>query len=332
MTAKRILFVTKSGDVHTDLVAEKLLERGERPFRINLDEFPRDYSITYEFFQGCWERSITYLPSMDTVNADEIGAVWLRKSSDFAFLSDDLEENEKNFAVNETEHFLHGFLLSLDCYWMSHPVALRSAQWKGEQLFRANKMGFLIPASIISNQPHAVRSFKSKVNDHIIYKTMSSPHLSTDENNVATSVSTTLITEKHLAHLDTVAEVPCCFQALVAKSFEVRVYVIGEALFAAKIHSQDDQRTRIDYRDFSADIRYEATQLPINVERFCREFILSYNLNYGAIDLIVTPDGDYVFLENNPGGQFLFVEQLVPELNMVETMTDCLMGAANRGQ
>jgi glutathione synthase/RimK-type ligase-like ATP-grasp enzyme len=31
-------------------------------------------------------------------------------------------------------------------------------------------------------------------------------------------------------------------------------------------------------------------------------------LEYGAIDLRLTPDGDYVFFEVNPGGQFLFVE------------------------
>ncbi len=314
------------------MVAAKLLERGEHPFRINLDEFPRDYSILCEFTQNRWKRSLTYIPSKDTITAEEIGAVWLRKSSDFAFSSDDLEEAEKKFAVNETEHLLHSFLLSLDCYWMSHPVALRSSQWKCEQLFRANKMGFLIPASIVTNQPRSVRDFNNNIEGNIIYKAMSSSHLSTDENNVATNISTTLITEEHLTHIDMVKEVPCCFQEYVPKAYELRITVIGETLFAAKIHSQEDQRTRIDFRDFTADIRYEATQLPENVEQFCREFVRSYNLNFGAIDLIVTPSGDYVFLENNPGGQFLFVEQLIPELKMIETMTDCLMNAANSEQ
>jgi D-alanine-D-alanine ligase-like ATP-grasp enzyme len=31
-------------------------------------------------------------------------------------------------------------------------------------------------------------------------------------------------------------------------------------------------------------------------------------LRYGAIDLRLTPQGEYVFLEINPGGQFLFCE------------------------
>lgn len=329
---KRVLILSVSGDVHADMVAEKMLQRGGRPFRLNLDEFPRDYAVLCEFFKNRWERSLTYIPSSDIIAADEIGAVWLRKSSDFAFSGVDMEESEQKFASNETEHFLHSFLLSLDCFWMSHPVALRSSQWKGEQLFRASKMGFLIPASIISNKPCAIRDFRTKIEDNIVYKAMSSSHLDTNENGIATNVSTTLITEEHMAHIDLVREVPCCFQKYVRKAYELRVTVIGEKLFAAKIHSQDDERTQIDFRDFTAEIRYEAIKLPKSIERFCHNFVRSYNLNYGAIDLIVTPNGDYVFLENNPGGQFLFVEQLVPELNMIEAMTDCLMNAASSEQ
>ena len=49
---------------------------------------------------------------------------------------------EKAYADAETEHILFSLLYSLDCYWMSHPVALRGANWKGEQLLRAARMGF----------------------------------------------------------------------------------------------------------------------------------------------------------------------------------------------
>jgi hypothetical protein len=36
-------------------------------------------------------------------------------------------------------------------------------------------------------------------------------------------------------------------------------------------------------------------------------------LRFGAIDLIVTPAGDYVFLEVNEMGQFLWIEQSAPQ-------------------
>ena len=31
-------------------------------------------------------------------------------------------------------------------------------------------------------------------------------------------------------------------------------------------------------------------------------------LRYGAIDMVFTPDGRYVFLEINPNGQYLWIE------------------------
>jgi len=99
---------------------------------------------------------------------------------------------------------------------------------------------------------------------------------------------------------------------------------------AARIHSQDDPRTVVDYRDFSADIRYEEAGLPEDVRRRCLEFVKSYGLTFGAIDLIETRSGEYVFLENNPVGQFYFVEELVPSLKMTDAVAARLTEGARR--
>jgi hypothetical protein len=47
------------------------------------------------------------------------------------------------------------------------------------------------------------------------------------------------------------------------------------------------------------------------------------------MDLILTPDDRFVFLENNPNGQFLFVEQKIPELKMSEALASCLIRGSN---
>ena len=58
--------------------------------------------------------------------------------------------------------------------------------------------------------------------------------------------------------------------------------------------------------------------------------VSGYGLNFSAMDLIVTPDDRYVFLENNPNGQFIFVEEMVPELAMTDALAACLIrGAGN---
>jgi glutathione synthase/RimK-type ligase-like ATP-grasp enzyme len=330
---RRILIVSNRGDLHADIVTEKIKTLGGSIFRLNVEEFPRDYHLTFDSGNGTCRGDIVHAPTGEQLSLSVIGAVWLRRFGEFAFLSGDLSAQEQAFARAESEQVLFGLLCSLDCYWMSHPSATRQAKWKGEQLLRAARMGFKVPPSIISNCRNAVDAFRDAMCRDIIYKTLSSPYLESDrvrpEERIAQGVPTTRITENDEPALDAVRELPCLFQQYIPKLYEVRATVIGKRVFAARIHSQDDPRTATDFRDFSADIKYEVEVLPIEIESRCLAFVHSYQLNYGAIDLIVTPDGEFVFLENNPAGQFLFVEQLVPELNMTDALAARLVEEAN---
>ncbi|MGH8052062.1 MAG: MvdC/MvdD family ATP grasp protein [Arenimonas sp.] len=330
---KKILIITNSVDVHADLISPILISRNSRPFRINLDSFPRDYQICQTFSSDKWCTSVCHLPTGELLDMAEVGAVWLRKPADYAFLSDNLTVQELAYAKLETEQALLGLLYSLDCYWISHPLSLRGAMWKGEQLQRAMRMGFRVPASIVTNSPTHVKAFKGSVKSDLIFKSMSTPGLAADEVDeeyrIVDGIGTTIITNEMMGCLDSVRELACHFQEYIAKQYELRVTVIGERLFAAKIHSQDDARTAIDSRDMSAEILYEATELPQEIRQRCLDFVKSYGLNFSALDLIVTPENEYVFLENNPNGQFLYIEQLIPQFSMLEAMAENLIKGAS---
>ena len=330
-----ILIVTHSGDLHADLVVERLHARGAHAFRLDLDQFPAQYRLDIRQREGAPAGTLCHLPSQVDVALADIGAVLTRKAGDFRFLSgDEFGHQERAYAIAETHHILTGALLSLDAYWMNHPMASQGAMWKGEQLRRASRMGFRVPPSLATNDPDAVRRFRAEFGGDIIFKPLSSPSLGADnvdaEDRVVPNLATTLITDEHDAMLDAVRELPGFFQQYIPKRHEIRATVIDGRVFAARIESQDDERTRIDYRDFSATIDYSIERLPPEIERRCREFVHSYGLTFGALDLIFTPDGEYVFLENNPAGQFLFVEQLVPELRMLDAVADCLIDGAQR--
>lgn len=332
---KQILIVTHSGDLHADLVAERLLARDARVFRLNLDRFPAEYRLDLRQIDGAPSGALMHLPTRSEIAATDIGAVWTRKAGDFRFLSDEaFGPQERAYAIAETHHILTSFLLTTDGYWMNHPMASQGAMWKGEQLQRAARFGFRVPPSLTTNDGDAVRRFRSAVGGEIIFKPLSSPSLGGDDvdaaDRIVPNLATTLITAEHEGMLDAVNELPGFFQRYIPKRYELRVTVIGDRVFAARIDSQNDARTRTDYRDFSAEIDYTAETLPLEIERRCRDFVHSYGLTFGAIDLIFTPEGEYVFLENNPAGQFLFVEQLVPELRMLDAVTDCLIDGAQR--
>jgi glutathione synthase/RimK-type ligase-like ATP-grasp enzyme len=329
---KRVLIVTHQADLHADIVSAKMAAAGGAPFRLNLDEFPKHFGLNLEFADGRWEGELAHLPTGETLAVSDIGAVWMRKKASFSFLSADLAPQERAYAEGEMEHMLFSLLYCLDCYWMSHPVALRGASWKGEQLLRASRLGFRVPPSLVTNRRDGVDAFRAKMDGDIVFKSLSSPSLAAEEvapeERIAGTLPTTRITDEHEESLDAVVELPSFFQRHVPKRYELRVTVIGHRVFAARIDSQDDPRTATDYRDFSAEIRYSAERLPPDIERRCLELVRGYGLTYGAIDLIVTPGGEYVFLENNPVGQFLFIEELVPELDMTGALAACLMEGA----
>lgn len=329
---KQILIVSHSGDLHADLVASILADRGHAPMRIDLDAFPRDYQLCQRLLGGQASARLRRLPDGDWLDLRQVGAVWLRKAAEYAYASGDLTQQERAYARLETEQAIFSVLYTLDCYWLSHPLALRGAQWKGEQLERAARMGFRVPATLISNVPDDVRAFRAAVGRPIIFKSMSTPTLAAetveDADRVSGGIGTTVVDDAMLGSLDAVSELSCQFQEYIAKQYELRITVIGKQLFAARLYSQDDARTAIDSRDMSAPIRYEAATLPDEIHQRCLAFVHSYGLEYGALDLIVTPEGEYVFLENNPVGQFLYVQQLLPALPLLESVADKLIEGA----
>ena len=52
-------------------------------------------------------------------------------------------------------------------------------------------------------------------------------------------------------------------------------------------------------------------ELPGELQRSLLELMSRLSLTYGAIDLVLTPDGRYVFLEINPNGQWLWIDEML---------------------
>jgi glutathione synthase/RimK-type ligase-like ATP-grasp enzyme len=138
-------------------------------------------------------------------------------------------------------------------------------------------------------------------------------------------VMTTRIDSSHLKQIDTIRTAPCLFQEYIDKKFELRIIVIGDEIFTAEIHSQAHDKTSDDWRDYSVQIPYYKGDLPLTLKEKIHQFVKSYGLNFSALDFILTPDGRYVFLENNPNGQFLWLQSLIPELRLKEAMASCLI-------
>ena len=91
------------------------------------------------------------------------------------------------------------------------------------------------------------------------------------------------------------------------------------------IYSQDSELSKVDYRRYDFNVSYRSVKLPGKVEYFCRLMLQGNRLRFGTFDFIYSKDGNYFFLELNPNGQWLWLEQLT-DLKISKVLANYLTG------
>ena len=111
-----------------------------------------------------------------------------------------------------------------------------------------------------------------------------------------------------LANDDALAVAPVIYQRHLEKRCDIRVTIVGESIYAAVIQSQEAKSAKVDWRLADVELAHEVHVLPEKMARACRRLMKALNLNFGAVDLVLTPKDEYYFLEINPNGQWLWLE------------------------
>ncbi|NDL60188.1 MvdC/MvdD family ATP grasp protein [Phytoactinopolyspora mesophila] len=114
----------------------------------------------------------------------------------------------------------------------------------------------------------------------------------------------------------------------VDKHHEIRLTVVGNAFSAAEIHAGSDA-AHVDWRNDYASLTYRVVDVPGAVRRGVVELMRRFGLVFGALDFVVTPAGEWRFLEINPNGQWGWI-QTVTGLPISNALADLLQrGAAS---
>ena len=194
---------------------------------------------------------------------------------------------------------------------MSKPSSIRNAGHKILQLRVAQHLGFHIPPTLVSQSPREIREFRAAVGKPLAAKLVAKgpPVAPTVEEQYV--VFTQLLDDTDLDDEKTLAACVTMYQPYVAKKFELRVTVVGDEVFACRIDSQASEQTQIDWRRYDLDNTPHSTYLlDSDTRKKCLELVKYFGLAFGAIDLIVTPQDELVFLEINPNGQWGWIEEL----------------------
>lgn len=295
-----VLILAPESDLHTRAVVEEIDKLGGQVYVFDIATFPQEVQLSARL-DCCEQHDFVLTFPEGVVNLDEVGVVWWRRPQQPQISDDITDRTHRAFAANETQEALSGLWHALDVFWVNDPARDHVGHRKLNQLRTAQELGLRIPDTLITNDPNRARRF---IDAHgyqdVIYKAFSALEEEWRE--------TRLLKPEELQLLDHVQYAPVIFQEYVPAVYDLRVTVVGDRLFPAAIHSQETDYP-VDFRMELDNATVEPANLPDEIERLLHQLMEQMGLAYGAIDMRLTPDGDYVFLEINPAGQWLFIEE-----------------------
>lgn len=291
-----ILIITHKGDFTADFVIDKLNKQSIKYYRLNCEDIVKENYL--------FSKKNNF--SFQLNNLSYFHSVWFRRTK-----LPDLQmknEAEKLYFLSEYDSLLNNLFLQLNTKkWLSNPSFVYQAENKIFQLQIAQKIGFKIPDTIVTNQYSVLKEFLAKHNNNIIVKPLSQGRIR--NGNELKLIYTNKITKDIINDLDSYSLTPSIYQEYIEKDYELRITVVNKKVFAARVDSQKYPGTRTDWR--KEKIPFEKYLLPIGLEKKCVELVGKLNLAFGAIDLIRNSRGDYIFLEINPNGQWAWLEMEV---------------------
>ena len=322
-----ILILSRTDDPHVGLVTPHLETLNAEYLWFDPADFPARAQILVAYEHLGLRRRVLRWGGRD-IDLDTVTSVWNRRPGDPTPASEVREQRHRRWVREESQEFLTGLWETLDCLWIPAKPAVSHAGYnKTSHLALAASLGFHVARTLVTNSPEAFLEFYSECRGRLISKVMLFGWVYRDGEEH--SSFTHVVQRRELSGYQSVRYAPGIFQEYIPKRLELRVTVVGSRVFAAEIHSQESPLTRDDWRHYDNDrASYAPHVLPPSIEALCLQLVRTLHLSFGTIDLVLTPGGEYVFLEINPNGQWAWVQELAG-LPIAEAIADLLVHGAN---
>lgn len=304
---KMIIILTNKDDITVDFVVHELQKQQIKYYRLNTEDIPEIVEINFCIDKG----TFLLFDKIKNIYIDfnEVDAVYFRRAeiSKLDYILD-INEQERNYLRGELGYTLEGiYKLLRGKYWLNNVYDIREAENKIYQLQVAKEVGFNTPDSIISNCVDVIDDFVNKYNNDCIIKPIKTGNVKDEKN--AKVIFTSKIGNEFISDKKKLNIFPSYLQENIHKKFDLRCIVVGEKVFCAKIHSQEDVDSIIDWRKSKKYLEHEVHDLPFEISCKCVEMTKKLKLRYSAIDLILDHNNKYIFLECNPNGQWAWLEK-----------------------
>jgi hypothetical protein len=299
-----VLILGGADDEHAVRVLHHLRRRGAGAELLDSRGFPAEFAVSLDPSSGAG--SFT-LPGGRRLPFADVTAVYWRCYNGVG--GPDLPNAEQALvAANDARSLFESVLQILPARWVNGWRAFQWHQCKPVQLTKVAALGVPVPATLLGNDPAAVREFAARHPRCIFKPVQGGAH--------ARRLAPEHLTGEHLRHL---AYAPVTVQEEVPGT-NLRAFVAGRRVLACEVKTG-----AVDFRDDPA-AEIIPCDLPDDVRDWCLRAASELELLWTGIDLRRTPDGRHVFLEANPSPMFLGFEARTG-LPLTAALADLLLAA-----
>lgn len=322
-----VLIVTEPDDFHAVLVKLALKEKNVASDLFFSADMPskQENSVVVNKNELKWTSSFME-EGMTDITSQSYSTIWWRRPRQ-PFIPNDAHPDDMKFINRENYAFFQSIPhFFVDNIWWVNPVSsINKIKSKPYQLKLARECGFNLPTTLISNSPNDIKYFIREAGETpVIYKSFT-PHSWYDHNGFNT-LYTQKIQLNELPSDKMVKVVPGIYQHYVEKLYELRITCFGSYISAIKIDSQKNNISKTDWRKSSEyDLELTEVEIPSHIKNLIILYMKKMEIVFGCFDFIVTPNEEYIFLEVNEQGQFLWVEDVLPQTHYLDVFCSFLV-------
>lgn len=326
----KFLIPTEPDDSHAILVKLALEKMGYQTRLLFTADLPtkQKNSVCIDSSGYQWKSADEY----DSVVENDYDVVWWRRARKPFLPKDRTHPDDYKFVLRENVLFYESITdnMAPDAWWINTKDAAIKANSKLLQLKVAIQCGMKIPTTLCSNDPKDIRHFLLKHEDEgVIYKPLCS-NAWIEDAQIKISY-TSKISFLGLPNNNILQISPGIFQKEINKKYELRVTCFGDYILAVKLNSQSHLEGKVDWRAIpDGKMTIETYKLPDDLENKIQHFMKTMNLEFGCLDFIVTNDGDYIFIEVNEQGQFLWIEDYNPDIPMLDIFVNFIINKSRK--
>lgn len=320
-----VLIATQHDDPDTEVVASQLRSRGSRVSVFDGQDYPMKSEIS-TFIDCATDTRFVVSGAGGELDLESFDVVWWRRYHGFNVSGNFHPDDEKIIQLENrmlSRHFPH--LVSPSARWINSPEGEMLGSSKLKQLRVAKDVGLLFPKTLATNSRAEAKRFIDLLEGagkRAILKTFL-PHCWLNEGDTPAYAYTSAITAPQLVEDSMFRVCPVILQERMDSVCEIRAVFMGQACVAVEHNHASGGRNHLDARTSALrDRNLKVHALPAELVGRCVKLMASLSLVFGSFDLLLTPDGEYVFLEINPQGQWAWLDSECEELNLVSAFCD----------